>query len=312
MKKIGHKDQVEHEDRLAINKLTKVNSNELAKVNNNMLHDQQNSNPLVKRGSKEETVSQGEKGPKGDTGPQGEKGPKGDMGPQGDRGPKGDVGLQGDRGPKGDMGSQGDRGPKGDVGLQGDRGPKGDLGPKGEKGDSGEFIGKGSLMAWEKFINHLLTLNIVTVDFCTTTQKPCYINNPLSPIENFMIEIGDFIIPIWQLIGIKLTVRADEITDDELLNGLIILPQYSFSECEYFFRQRLQQLQANEIIININTLGDQYYFNINKVMIVGIGIGIILVKPLDLTTDHDYFALSISKIASIEKYKEKRGLTSEM
>lgn len=128
---------------------------------------------VVKNGSKGETGPQGLKGDKGDTGAaftydmftteQLEllKGPKGDKGDTGEQGIQGIQGLKGDKGDAGETGPQGVQGPKGDKGdtgaaftydmftaeqlvsLVGPKGDKGDTGeqgiqgPKGDKGDTG-------------------------------------------------------------------------------------------------------------------------------------------------------------------------------
>ena len=131
---------------------------------------------VVKNGSKGKTGPQGLKGDKGDTGAaftydmftteQLEllKGPKGDKGDTGEQGIQGIQGLKGDKGDAGKTGPQGIQGPKGDkgdtgaaftydmftaeqlaslVGPQGLKGDKGEQGPKGDKGDTGEQGPKG-------------------------------------------------------------------------------------------------------------------------------------------------------------------------
>lgn len=131
---------------------------------------------VVKNGSKGKTGPQGLKGDKGDTGAaftydmftteQLEllKGPKGDKGDTGEQGIQGIQGLKGDKGDAGKTGPQGIQGPKGDkgdtgaaftydmftaeqlaslVGPQGLKGDKGEQGPNGDKGDTGEQGPKG-------------------------------------------------------------------------------------------------------------------------------------------------------------------------
>ncbi|WP_281418827.1 collagen-like domain-containing protein [Vallitalea pronyensis] len=271
--------------------------------------------PVGPKGDTGDTGPRGPRGPKGDTGDTGPRGPKGDTGDTGPMGPKGDTGDTGPRGPRGPRGAKGDTGdtgpigpvgPKGDTGDTGPRGPRGPRGQKGDTGDTGP-PGAGSCVCcikpWDMFIDNLIHLGICTVDFSTTTQAQQSDQSPLGPVINHIADIGDFIVPISQLVGFKFTVDATVISDDDINNGLTPPPCPPISgECscnEAPLREKLMELQPLTGV-NINTLGNGAFANIQNLTITGVGLGIVVVKPPAVCNLQDYYTLSICHIADVE------------
>jgi hypothetical protein len=155
-------------------------------------------------------------------------------------------------------------------------------------------------MPWDKFINNLVKLDIKVIDFATISEQPKRDKQPLKKVEDSILEVGQFIVPIWNLVGVKFTIHTNKITEEKVLDGLMTpLEQFS-NEYENILRKRLRKLMMDKSMVNINTLAESYYFNLKNVNIVSVGQKIVLLKPKQNLSKQDYFALTICKIVSIE------------
>ena len=189
---------------------------------------------VVKNGSKGETGPQGLKGDKGDTGaaftydmftteqlellkgPKGDKGDTGEQGPQGPQGPKGNKGDTGETGPQGVQGPKGDKGDTGAAftydmftaeqlaSLVGPKGDKGDTGVQGPKGDTPvkgtDYFTDAEKQEIANTAASLVDIPTVdqTLDLYNLTENAVSsqaVGNVLSDIINELNSISDSIIP---------------------------------------------------------------------------------------------------------------------
>ncbi|GKX29144.1 hypothetical protein SH1V18_16240 [Vallitalea longa] len=155
---------------------------------------------------------------------------------------------------------------------------------------------------WEDFVDNLIDLGITTVDFCTHNQAQETNETPLNPIVNSILTIGNFIIPVCQLVGLRFTVNVNEITDSDVLAGLTPPTDIEgeCAVCEAPLRLVLDNLQAIGNPIEIDTVGTSQFESIMNVTVAGTGLGIVVAKEPQMGMMQTYYILTICNISNIE------------
>lgn len=154
---------------------------------------------------------------------------------------------------------------------------------------------------WEDFVANLINLGIITVDFSTTTQLQEINITPLMPVEDSILTIGSFIVPLCQLVSLRFTVDLTSITDNDILAGLStpVNIEGDCETCEASIRLKLDELQILGNPLGIDTLGIGQFANILNLTIVGTGQGIVVAKPPSIGILQIYYAISLCKIAKL-------------